>query len=332
MYSALKYQASPYYPIIGDGLECCILCPLTMKQRSQSIRKPRNRKLVQIKVLDGRFHLPNGGAWYSYWRDPYHMMLTIPWGGFLALIVGTYGGINGLFALLYLIGGNNIVNAQPGSFADAFFFSVQTLASIGYGVMSPQTLYANVIVTIEAMLGIVGIAVMTGLAFARFSRPSARVMFSRVAVIAPHNGQPTLIFRTANQRRNQILEAQMRVYLLRDEVTLEGQHIRRIHDLDLLRSRTPSFSLGWVAMHPIDETSPLYGMSATELAETKTTLSVSVSGLDETVSQVVHARYFYAAHEVLWNYQFIDTVHIGEDGHRYIDYSVFHDVVSLEEG
>ncbi len=302
-----------------------------MKQRSQSVRKPRNRNIIQIKVLDGRFQMPNGGAWYSYWRDPYHMMLTIPWGGFLALIVGVYLGINGLFALLYLMGGNNIVNAQPGSFGDAFFFSVQTLASIGYGVMSPQTLYANVIVTIEAMLGIVGIAVMTGLAFARFSRPSARVLFSRVAVIAPHNGQPMLIFRTANQRRNQILEAQMRAYLMQDEITLEGQHMRRIYDLDLLRSRTPSFSLGWLAMHPIDESSPLYGLSAAELLETKATIAISVSGLDETVSQVVHARHIYAAQEVLWNHQFRDTVCIGEDGHRYIDYGVFHDVVPLEE-
>jgi inward rectifier potassium channel len=301
-----------------------------MKQRLKIAHKRRN--IIQIKLLDGRFHLPHSGAWYSYWRDPYHLMLTVSWGGFLGLVVGGYLGINALFALLYLIGGNNIVNAQPGSFADAFFFSVQTLASIGYGVMSPQTVYANIIVTIEAMLGIVSIAVITGLAFARFSQPSARVMFSRVAVIAPHNGQPTLIFRTANQRRNQILEAQMRAYLLRDEVTLEGQHLRRIYDLNLLRSRTPSFSLGWVAMHPIDENSPLYGMSPAALQDTKTTLAVSVSGLDETVAQIVHARHIYAAHEVLWNHQFMDTVHIGDDGHRYLDYDRFHEVVPLGEG
>jgi inward rectifier potassium channel len=300
-----------------------------MKQRSKVGRNRRN--VIQIKVLDGRFQLPDSSIWYAYWRDPYHLMLTIPWGGFLALIVGSYLGINALFALLYLVGGNNIVNAQPGSFSDAFFFSVQTLASIGYGVMSPQTLYANVIVTIEAILGIVGIAVMTGLAFARFSRPSARVMFSRVAVIAPHNGQPMLIFRSANQRRNQILEAQMRAYLLLDEVTLEGQHMRRIYDLELLRSRTPSFSLGWLAMHSIDASSPLYGLSADELLKTKATIAVSVSGLDETVAQVVHARHVYAAQDILWNHQFVDTVCIGPDGHRYIDYDLFHDVAPLGE-
>ena len=297
-----------------------------MPQRSQA----RRRNIVQIKMLNGQLQLPDAIVWHAYWRDPYHMMLTMSWGSFLGLISGGYIGINTLFALLYLIGGNNIVNARPGSFGDAFFFSVQTLASIGYGVMSPQTLYANIIVTIEALLGIVSIAVMTGLAFARFSRPSARVRFSQVAVIAPHNGQLTLILRTANRRRNQILEAQMRVYLLRDEMTLEGHHMRRIYDLDLLRSRTPSFSLGWVAMHLIDQSSPLYGISQAELLNMHATLSVSVSGLDETVSQVVHARHVYAAHEVLWNHQFVDTVHIDAAGHRYIDYDLFDDVVALD--
>ncbi len=122
---------------------------------------------------------------------------------------------NALFALAYLAGEDCIANARPGSFLDAFFFSVQTLASIGYGAMFPKTTYANVVVTIEAMMGLVGIAVLTGLAFARFSRPTARVIFSRVAVIAPHNDVPTLMFRAANKRRNQILEAQLRVYLMR---------------------------------------------------------------------------------------------------------------------
>jgi len=144
------------------------------------------------------------GAWHSYWRDPYHLLLTIPWTAFLILICVFYVTINALFALAYWLGGDCIANARPGSFLDVFFFSVQTLASIGYGAMYPKTTYANIIVTIEAMIGLVGIAVMTGLAFARFSRPTARVMFSRVAVITSHDAKPTLMFRTANQRRNTI--------------------------------------------------------------------------------------------------------------------------------
>jgi inward rectifier potassium channel len=300
------------------------------------LKKPSNKQRqrwiprVHIKVQDGRFHVMGMNAWYSYWREPYHLLLTIPWLGFLALIASSYIATNALFALAYLAGGDCIENAKHGSFTDAFFFSVQTLASIGYGAMYPKTIYANIIVTIEAMTGLMGIAVMTGLAFARFSRPSARVVFSSVATIAPYEGVPTLIFRTANKRRNQILEAQMRVYLMRDEVTLEGQFIRRIYDLQLLRSQSPSFTLTWVAMHSIDEFSPLYGMTAESLVQTNSTIVISLSGIDETVSQVVHARHDYTADEILWNNRFVDIIHHTPEGHRYIDYNHFHDVLPLD--
>jgi inward rectifier potassium channel len=273
------------------------------------------------------------GAWHSYWRDPYHLLLTVPWTGFLAIITLGYVATNALFALAYLLAGDGIANAQPGSFPDAFFFSVQTLASIGYGAMYPKTLYTNIIVSIEAMVGLMGIAVMTGLVFARFSRPTARVLFSQVAVIAPHEGVPTLAFRAANQRRNQILEAQLRVYLMRDEITSEGHFIRRIHDLKLLRHQTPSFSLTWLVMHPIDEHSPLFGMTAESLIDTKTMLVASLSGIDETVAQNVQARYTYYASDILWNTRFVDVISHTSDGHRYIDYNRFHDVypIPIEE-
>jgi inward rectifier potassium channel len=285
---------------------------------------------AHIKIRNGKFHIIGMGVWHSFWREPYHLLLTIPWIGFLGLVAVLYVTTNTLFALLYLAGGDCIENAQSGSFIDAFFFSVQTLASIGYGAMYPKTIYANVIVTIEAMVGLVGIAVMTGLAFARFSRPTARVIFSNVAAIAPHEGIPTLVFRTANQRRNQILEAQMRVYMMRDEITVEGQFLRRIYDLNLLRSQSPSFTLTWMVMHPIDELSPLYGMTPESLLQTNSTIIVSLSGIDETVAQVVHARHHYAAHEILWNNRFIDIIHQKSEGHRYIDFNHFHDVEPLD--
>ncbi|MDZ8051289.1 MAG: ion channel [Aulosira sp. ZfuVER01] len=305
-----------------------------MRFRLQKLfRKHKAHRLqrVYIKVRDGQFHIVGLGAWYSYWRDPYHLLLTIPWTGFLFLIAVAYIATNAVFALAYLAGGNCIENARPGSFLDVFFFSVQTLASIGYGAMYPKTTYANTIVTIEAMAGLMGIAVMTGLAFARFSRPTARVLFSRVAVITPHDGEPTLMFRTANQRRNLILEAQMRVYMMRDEMTVEGDYIRRIYDLKLRRNQSPSFTLTWLAMHTIDEYSPLFGMTTESLVQTNTTLVVSVSGIDETVAQVVHARHTYGATDILWNYQFVNIMHDTEDGHRYIDFQGFHDVLSLDE-
>jgi inward rectifier potassium channel len=294
----------------------------------RSIRASLER--VQIKIQNGRFEIVGQGAWYSYWKDPYHLMLTIPWTGFLAIITLTYLATNALFALLYSLGGDCIANAQPGSFLDKFFFSVQTLATIGYGAMYPKTVYANAIVTLEAMVGIVGVAVLTGLAFARFSRPTARVQFSRVAIIAPDEGRPTLKFRAANRRRNQILEAQMRVYLMRDEINADGQFIRRIHDLHLHRTQTPSFALTWLVLHTINESSPLYGMTAEDLIRTNSAIAITLSGIDETVTQVVNARHMYSAHEIIWNSRFVDVIYHTPDGHRYIDYNYFHDVEPLD--
>lgn len=301
-------------------------------QFKRFIRKQRQRSqpIIHLKFHNGNFEIMGLGVWHSYWRDPYHLLLTVPWTGFVLLICIFYVAINALFALAYLLGGDCIANARPGSFVDVFFFSVQTLASIGYGAMYPKTSYANFIVTIEAIIGVMGIAVMTGLAFARFSRPTARVMFSRVAVILPNEGVPTLMFRTANQRRNLILEAQMRVYLMRDEITAEGEFMRRIFDLKLLRQQTPGFALSWSVMHVIDESSPLYGMTPESLIQTNSLLMISLTGIDETVAQVVHARHSYSANEILWNSRFVDILHHPPDGHRYIDYNHFHDVVPLE--
>ncbi|MBD2457202.1 ATP-sensitive inward rectifier potassium channel 10 [Nostoc sp. FACHB-87] len=296
------------------------------------VRQPRQRSqpIVHLKYRNGNVEIMGLGVWHSYWRDPYHLLLTIPWSGFVLVIFAVYVAINTLFALAYLLGGDCIANARPGSFLDVFFFSVQTLASIGYGAMYPKTNYANIIVTIEAIAGVMGIAMMTGLAFARFSRPTARVIFSRVAVIVPYEQAPTLMFRTANQRRNLILEAQMRVYLMRDEITAEGEFMRRIYDLKLLRQQTPGFALSWSVMHIIDESSPLYGVTPDSLIQTNSVLMISLTGIDETVAQVVHARHSYGTNEILWNHRFVDILHHTSDGHRYIDYNHFHDVLPLE--
>lgn len=290
-------------------------------------KKRRLPSIVQIVRQNGRLNIVGMGKWYSYWRDPYHLMLTLPWSGFLALTVLGYVVANALFALAYLAGGDGIENARPGNFLDAFFFSVQTMASIGYGVMHPRTVYANVLVTIEALTGLMGLAVGTGLMFARFSRPTARVIFSRVAVITSYEGVPTLMFRAANQRRNQILEAQMRVGLGRDEVSVEGQSMRRVYDLNLIRSQNPLFSLSWTAMHRIDEQSPLYGVTPESLDKAEASLVVTLSGLDETVSQPIHARHTYICRDILWNMRFVDIISKTKDGNRFVDYSRFHDVV-----
>jgi inward rectifier potassium channel len=169
----------------------------------------------------------------------------------------------------------------------------------------------------------------TGLMFARFSRPTARVLFSRVAVIAPHNGLPCLMLRVANERRNQILEAQMRLSLLRDEITTEGHFIRRFYDLKLIRHQTQIFALSWIVMHVIDENSPLYGETPESLAEVNADIVATLMGIDETVSQTVHARRYYLTDEILWNMRFVDILVKKPDGRRLLDFTRFHEIEPL---
>jgi inward rectifier potassium channel len=302
---------------------------MKIPKATSPFRRSPLRDRIHIKVQDGLFSVQGLSQWHSFWRDPYHLVLTLPWLGFILIVFLMYLALNIGFAGLYLLGGDCIVNGKPGSFEDAFFFSVQTLASIGYGVMSPKTTYANVIVLIESIANLFVIALLTGISFARFSRPTAKVIFSKFAVIMPQNNLPTLLFRAANQRQNQILEAQVTIYLSRDEITVEGYHLRRFHELSLLRSHTPSFSLPWTLMHPIDEHSPLYGFSAESLVNSQSQIIVSLSGVDETVAQNVHSRHTYGANNIILNHQLADIIHINDDENRYIDFSCFHQIVPL---
>lgn len=292
---------------------------------------PKSRSSSRIASRAGEVsNVVRYGENHAPWRDIYHRLLKISWPGFIALMGLVYLAINALFALAYLLGGEGaIANARPGSFADVFFFSVQTLASIGYGAMYPQTLYAHGLVVIEAFLGLLFIAVATGISFARFSLPSARIIFSNYAVVAPYNGVPTLMFRTANKRRNRILEAQMWVTLVRDEMTAEGTFFRRFYDLSLSRSHTPLFALSWTAMHPIDASSPLYGETAESLLKANAEIIVILTGMDETISQTIHARHSFLADEVFWNYQLRDILCWTPDGRRAIDYSKFNQIEPL---
>src|SRR5215470_18721723 len=263
-------------------------------------------------------------------RDLYHNLLTLPWPIFLAVLAFVYLGLNVLFALLYLLGGDAIANARPGVFWDAFFFSVETLSTIGYGQMSPATLYGNLVMTGEALSGVMLIAVAAGLMFARFSRPTARVLFSKVAVIAPHDRVPTLTLRLANVRRNQILEAQVSVTLVRDERTAEGEWMRRFYDLRLAHHRSPIFAMTFTVMHKIDRTSPLWNATPASLAAESAEIVVTVTGIDEVMVQPVHARTSYLAHEMLWDHRFADVFIETEDGRLAIDYRLFHDTEPIE--
>jgi inward rectifier potassium channel len=262
------------------------------------------------------------GATESHWRDLYHGLLTMSWGIFLGWVAIAYVLSNVLFACLYAIGGEHIANAS--SLWDLFFFSVQTMSTIGYGTMVPVTLYGHILVTVEALYGLLAVAMGTGLMFARFARPTARVVFSKVAVITPYNGAPTLMFRMINERRNLILEARLWVTLIRYDVSSEGYRMRRLYDINLVRQQTPNFALSWVAMHVIDQSSPLYGETEASLALEEAEILVVLTGVDETFSQTIHSRCSYMAEQILWQRRFVDILSTLPDGRLKIDYEQFH--------
>ena len=258
-------------------------------------------------------------------RDLYHALVTMRWRWFFLILAAAYLVFNATFALLYLAAPGGIGNAKEGAFADAFFFSVQTMATIGFGVMYPATFYSNAVVTVEALMGLAAFAFATGIIFQRFSLPRARVLFSRVAVVTRFDGIPTLMLRCANERRNFMLEAEVRVYLAREEMSAEGSQFRRTHNLALARSRNPLFSFSWTIMHPIDARSPLHGADAATLAAQDAAILVTLTGTDESLSQTILARNVYTAAEILWGRRFVDVLSRTEDGQRVIDYRRFHD-------
>ncbi|HLK25938.1 MAG TPA: ion channel [Caulobacteraceae bacterium] len=256
--------------------------------------------------------------------DLYHRVLTLPWWGFFVMLLAVFLCANGLFAFLYSLDPGGVAGAR--TFADDFFFSVETLSTIGYGAMTPRTLYANGVMTAEAFSGLGLVAVATGLIFARVSRPTARIMFSRIAVVAPFDGLPALMFRAANQRGNQILEAEASVSLFRETVTLEGQRMRRFQDLKLERARQMLFTLTWTLIHRIDEASPLHGLTPQALEAMAAEIVVAINGVDEVFGQRIYARHGYLPDEILFDREFADVLLTDEAGRRVVNYNNFHDV------
>lgn len=251
--------------------------------------------------------------------DFYHFVMDARWSVVLLFVATVYITTNIFFAFLYLLGGDCIAAAEPGVFSDAFFFSVQTLATIGYGAMAPKTMYAHVLVTIEAILGLFGTALATGIVFAKFARPTARVSWSDVALMTKRNGVPHLILRVANARENQIVEASIRLCALKFEVTTEGERMRRYYDMPLVRSQNPIFAMTWTVMHPIDETSPLHGMTFDDMVAGRIEILAILTGLDSTFGQTIHARFAYAMEDIRENARFKDIVVELPDGTRKVD-------------
>lgn len=273
---------------------------------------------------------PNDGVDSDrYFADIYHHLLTSSWPFLLLQIAVAFFAINAVFALGYYLDGG-IENARPGSFSDVFFFSVETMATIGYGRMLPVTLLAHILMSFEALTGLIGLAVVTGLIFAKFSRPSARVRFSRHAVISARDGVPSLMFRMANVRTNQIVEAQVHVLLARAEVTVEGEDVWRFYDLELKRYRNATFRHSWTVVHPIRPGSPLYAASAESLAAAFAEIVVSMTGIDGVLVQTVYARHTYDASDVVWGARLTDVMIKLSQGDFAIDYGKFDGVDQSE--
>ena len=254
----------------------------------------------------------------------YHWLLGTSWTSFLLLVIAVYLGTNLLFAFAYLACGDGaITNTKPGALLDVFYFSVQTMATIGYGQMTPVGHWPNSIVTFEAFFGIVYSALTTGLAFARFTRPTAGVRFSKVAVVGNHDGVKTLKFRVANDRSSHIVEAQLRLWLIAESMTSEGERYRRSVELALHRSESPVFSLTWTAMHSIDESSALNDYLGNSALNGRWHLLITFTGYHESLANQVYARHVYLPRDVQQNATFIDIVTVSPDGGRVIDLTNF---------
>ncbi|HEX6764167.1 MAG TPA: ion channel [Polyangiaceae bacterium] len=256
-------------------------------------------------------------------RDLYHGLLRISWPLTIALVVGGYLAVSALFALGYLWTGG-VSGARPGSFRDALYFSVETQGTIGYGVMSPVSDAANTLMVVQSTLGLLLTALAAGLIVSKFSRPNARLQFSRQLTISPVNGVPTLSFRISNLRSNRIVEAQIHVALTRTEQTLENQVFYRMIDLKLGRERALSLARSWTVQHVIDAESPLRGETPRTCAQKDVEVLVTVVGLDDIWMQTVHAGHRYTHRDMLWGARHVDVLSAAGDVLT-LDLTKFHD-------
>lgn len=259
------------------------------------------------------------------WRDAYQRLLSLRWPAFAGFVALVYIALNLLFATLYAVGGDCIAGMTPGSFYEAFFFSVQTLATVGYGHMYPQTLYGHLVTMVEVMAGIFLLAVMTGLIFVRFSRPSARIVFSNSLVIAPFNGQPTLMLRAGNLRQESMVEVEFRLMFTRDELIAEGDNFRHFYNLKLVFDRIATWPAALTLRHTIDETSPLRGETFDSLTKSRATFIASIVGIDPVIPASVQTQQNYTWRDVRFDERFVEIYTEHGDGKLSVDYGRLHE-------
>jgi inward rectifier potassium channel len=282
------------------------------------IRRRRADREQLVRIGDREFL--TRGLDQSFWTDAFHNSMSISWPAFFGAFALYFFTMNLLFAVLFWLGGDAIANARPGSFVDLFFFSIETLATVGYGDMHPQNIYGHSVATLEIFTGMSTLAVFTGLIFARFSRPRARVIFADFMTLSRHDGRPTLMARFANARRSSVNEARAEIWMIYSDVTVEDRSYRRFRQIALKQARNPIFAFSWTLFHVVNEDSPIFGMGPEELEATDAFFVVNFVGLDDVSGQNVHVRKSYSWRDIKFGEVFADILITGEDGVPRIDY------------
>jgi inward rectifier potassium channel len=291
--------------------------------KGSSERTPKTR----VVRLGGREIVVAEGQRLGFWADIGHRCMTASWPSFIGGAVLVFIAFNAIFASFYWVGDQPIANVAGGAYIDYLYFSIETLSTAGYGDMHPQTHYGHFVSAVELFTGIFSMSLMTGLIFARFSRPNARLLFADSAVISNHEGKLTLMARFVNERHNIIANAAAKLWLLRNEMSLEGREFRRFYELPLVRNEHPALALSWTLYHVIDEQSPLYGLSAADFAAADVSLVVVVTGYDVVAAQTIHARKTYDYPAILFGQRYADILDRTEDGRIRIDYGRFHETL-----
>ena len=266
---------------------------------------------------------------HGHLSDPYHLVLTLSWPRFFGVLVLGFMLVNLLFGTVYWLLPGSVANVPERHFLGYVFFSIETLATVGYGVMSPASVAGHVVASLEILTGMVGIAITTGLVFARFSKPTARILFSDRAIIRDFDGARVLMLRIANERHNRIVEASASLSFINVESSAEGESFVRIHDLRLQRERTPVFALTWTLIHKIDEHSPLHGLDQAKLIASRGRILVSINGHDETMAASVYAGRSYEAEDLVFEGRFVDILKLTSEGDRIVDLTRFHEIEAM---
>jgi len=285
---------------------------------------------VRLLNHDGSFNIRRKGLPFLKWFSAYHFLIQIPWWKFNLLVLATYAVINAIFGGIYmLVGLDGLTSIDGQTLADRYiqsiFFSSQALTTVGFGRVAPVSTGANIVTAIESLVGLMSLALATGLLYGRFSLPVAKIIFSHQAVVAPYERITGFMFRVANQRTNQLIEVSATVNMSRLETNANGQKYRQFHELPLERDSVNFFHLSWTIVHPIDESSPLYGITKEELDESDAEFLIMLKGFDDTFSQNVHARTSYKASEVVFGRKFKGIIQTGPDGVTEIELDRIHD-------